>query len=547
MKKNSFFEGSFIATFGIIICKIIGLLYVIPFYAMITSKGAALYSFAYSIYTVFLSLSTSGIPIAMSKLVSEYNSLEYYNTKEKVFKYGKNIIIGLGIFFFIILMIFAPNIATFILGNNASGGNTVSDVTLVIRIISTALLIVPILSVTKGYIQGHKIMAPTSISNIIEQIIRVLVILVGCFISLKIMGTDEKIAIGISVFAATIGAFLAYIYIFIKMKKNKDLLTNNCEIKEEEKKYNAKYLIKQIILYALPFIIIDLLKSAYNLVDTFTITRTLTSLGYSQTVSDLTFATIATWGNKLSMIIISISMGITASLIPSLASDYVLKKDKEINKKVNQAIQILLFVTIPMTIGLCFLARPVWIVFYSYDPLSISVFQIFIFQAITFSLFSILLNITQTTNYTKITILTLFLSFIGNAILNIPMMHLLNNWNIAYQGASVATLITQIIPIIFLLIFIHKKLKVTYKQTIKIIIKVLLASGIMIFILYLLTFIYPLNTLTKFSSLLQTIIYSIVGIIVYIFLSFKLGIIKDIFENTTIVNKIKNKLKRKNT
>ena len=204
MKKNSFFEGSFIATFGIIVCKIIGLLYVIPFYAMITSKGAALYSFAYSIYTVFLSLSTSGIPIAMSKLVSEYNSLEYYNTKEKVFKYGKNIIIGLGIFFFIILMIFAPSIATFILGNNASGGNSVSDVTLVIRIISTALLIVPILSVSKGYIQGHKIMAPTSISNIIEQIIRVLVILVGCFISLKIIGTDEKIAIGISVFAATI-------------------------------------------------------------------------------------------------------------------------------------------------------------------------------------------------------------------------------------------------------------------------------------------------------------------------------------------------------
>ena len=125
-------------------------------------------------------------------------------------------------------------------------------------------------------------------------------------------------------------------------------------------------------------------------------------------------------------------------------------------------------------------------------------------------------------------------------------MHLLKNWNIAYQGASVATLITQIIPIIFLLIFIHQKLKVTYKQTFKIITKVLLASGIMIFILYLLTFIYPLNTLTKFSSLLQTIIYSIIGITIYIFLSFKLGIVKDIFENTTILNKIKKKLKRKN-
>ncbi len=546
MKKNNFFEGSFISTFGIIICKIIGLLYVIPFYAMITSKGAALYSFAYSIYTVFLSLSTSGIPIAMSKLVSEYNSLEYYHTKEKIYKLGKNIIIGLGIFFFIILMIFAPNLANFILGKNTSGGNTVEDVTLVIRIISSALLIVPILSVTKGYIQGHKYMTPTSISNIIEQIVRVLVILIGCFVSLKIIGTEEKVAISISVFAATIGAFLAYLYLIVKIKKNKKQFNNNIEIKKEETKITKKYLIKQIILYALPFIIIDLLKSAYNLVDTFTITRTLTSLGYSQNVADLTFATIATWGNKLSMIIISISIGITTSLIPSLASDFVLKKHKEINKKVNQAIQLLLVITIPMTIGIFFLARPVWIVFYSYDQLSINVFQLFIFQAITFSLFSVLLNITQTTNYTKVTILTLLFSFIGNAILNIPMMHLFNNFGIGYQGASVSTLITQIIPIIFLMYFINKKLKVNYKTTYKTTIKIIISSLAMLLVLYLISLIYPLNCITKSKALIQTTVYSIIGITIYLVLAVKLGIIKDIFGNSNILQRLKQKLHKKN-
>lgn len=547
LKKNNFFEGSFIATFGIIICKIIGLLYVIPFYAMITSKGAALYSFAYSIYTVFLSLSTSGIPIAMSKLVSEYNSLEYYHTKEKIYKLGKNIIVGLGIFFFIILIVSAPNLASFILGNNASGGNTVADVTLVIRIISTALLIVPILSVTKGYIQGHKYMTPTSISNIIEQIIRVAVILIGCFISLKIMGTDEKVAIAISVFAATIGAILAYLYLILKMKKNEKLFKNKTDIKIEEKKLTSKYLIKQIILYALPFIIIDLLKSAYNLVDTFTITRTLTSLGYSQTIADLTFATIATWGNKLSMIIISISIGITTSLIPSLASDYVLKDYKEINKKVNQAIQLLLFITIPMTIGLFFLASPVWIIFYSYDPISIEVFKLFIFQAITFSLFSVLLNITQTTNYTKVTILTLLFSFIGNAILNIPMMHLFDNFGIGYQGASVSTLITQIIPIVFLLFFINKKLKVSYKKTIISIAKVTLSSLIMLLSLFLLSKIYLLDCLTRGKALIQTIVYAIIGIVIYSVLAIKLGITKDIFGNSNILHKLKSKFIKKNT
>lgn len=548
MKKNNFFEGSFIATLGIVVCKIIGLLYVIPFYAMISSKGATLYSFAYSIYTVFLSLSTSGIPIAMSKLVSEYNSLEYYNTKEKVYKIGKYIIIGLGIFFFIVLMITAPSIANFILGKNSSGGNTVSDVAFVIRLISTALLVVPILSVTKGYLQGHKYMTPSSISNVIEQIIRVAVILIGCFVSLKIMGLEEKIAIGISVLAATIGAFFAYIYLYIKLKKNHEIKKiSDIEKKSDETKYTSKYLIKQIFLYALPFIVIDLLKSSYNLVDTFTITRTLSSLGYSNEVTDLTFATIATWGNKLSMIIISISMGITASLIPSLASDYVLKKQNEINNKVNGAIRLLLFITIPMTIGLCFLAHPIWIVFYSYDTLSISVFKVFIFQAITFSLFSVLLNITQTTNFTKATILTLLASFIGNALLNIPMMKLFDIWKIGYQGASISTLITQIIPIIFLMIFIAKKLKVNYKKTFIIIAKITISSLIMLLVLFLFTKIYPLNTLTKGKSLIQTIVYSIIGMVVYLICVIKMGVIKEIFNNSNILNKLKNKIKTKNT
>lgn len=542
MKKNSFFEGSFIATLGIVICKIIGLLYVIPFYALITTKGSVLYSFAYSIYTVFLSLSTSGIPIAMSKLISEYNSLEYYYTKEKVYKLGRNIIIILGTLFFIILMITAPSIAKFILGNNSSGGNTVEDVALVIRIISTALLIVPTLSVTKGYIQGHNIMTPTSISNVIEQIARVAVILIGCYVSLKIIGTEEKIAIGISVFAATIGAFLAYLYLLIKMKKNKKLFNKKEKIKEIEKKFTTKYLIKQIIYYALPFIIIDVLKSAYNLVDTVTITRTLTSLGYTEEVTNLTFSTIATWGNKLSMIVISISMGITASLIPSLASDYVLKKQTEINKKVNQAIQLLLFITLPMTLGLCFLARDIWIIFYSYDPISIEVFQLFIFQAITFSLFSILLNITQTTNNTKTTILTLLASFIGNALLNIPMMKLMHTFNLGYQGASVSTLITQIIPIIFLLFFIKKKLKVNYKSTIINVTKITFSSLIMLLILFLLSLIYPINALTKINALIQTIIYACLGITIYTFLSIKLNISNNII--LTIINKIKKKLKK---
>ena len=86
MKKNSFIEGAFVATVSILLCKVLGLLYVIPFYDIIGNKGGALYSYAYSIYAIFLSLSTCGIPVAVAKLVSEYNALENYSLKEKILK-----------------------------------------------------------------------------------------------------------------------------------------------------------------------------------------------------------------------------------------------------------------------------------------------------------------------------------------------------------------------------------------------------------------------------------------------------------------------------
>ncbi len=318
-------------------------------------------------------------------------------------------------------------------------------------------------------------------------------------------------------------------------KNNKKQFNKKVPRTEGELKYTTKFLLKQIVLYALPFIIIDLLKSSYNLVDTLTVVRTLNNLGYSSEVANLTYSIISTWGNKLSMIIISISIGISTSLIPSLASDFVTKNEENINKKVNQAIQVLLFITIPMTFGIWFLARPIWIIFYSYDYLSIEIFKVFIFQALTYSLFSILLNITQTTNYTKTTILTLFISFIANAILNIPMMYLCHNlWHIGYQGASLSTLITQILPSIYLLYFIHKHLKVSYKKTVINCIKIIICTFIVIVFLKLLTYIYPINVINKIPAIIQTGIYSTIGILIYFITIYKSGVLKDIFKGNLI-------------
>ena len=94
MKKNGFLSGAFVSTAGVIICKIIGLLYVIPFYQIIGTQGGALYSYAYTIYSLFLTLSSQGIPVAMSKIVSEYNAKNYQWSKEKAYRMVRNLMVA---------------------------------------------------------------------------------------------------------------------------------------------------------------------------------------------------------------------------------------------------------------------------------------------------------------------------------------------------------------------------------------------------------------------------------------------------------------------
>ena len=175
MKKSSFIEGTVIATIAIIITKILGMLYVIPFYAMVGVQGSALYAYAYNIYVIFLDISSAGLPVAMSKIIKEYNTLGMLDAKVRAYKLGKRVVNFVSVAAFICLFLFAGNIASLILGD-LQGGNTINDVAFVIRCVSFAILVIPFLSISKGYLQGHNIINVSSISQVIEQVVRIAVI-----------------------------------------------------------------------------------------------------------------------------------------------------------------------------------------------------------------------------------------------------------------------------------------------------------------------------------------------------------------------------------
>ena len=543
LNKNSFMQGAFIATLGIVISKILGMIYVIPFYAVIGESGGALYGYAYNIYSIFLSISTAGIPLAISTITSEYTTLGQFANKEKTFKIAKKYLTVIGVICFLVLFVFARGIAFLIIGNN-TGGNSIEDITMAIRAISLSILVVPTLSVYRGYLQGHKYITPTSKSQVLEQIIRVSIIILGSFLAIKVFNLETKYAVCIALFGATVGSIASWLYLVLVRRKHKEEI--NADVDISKATIRGKTILKTVLLVSYPFIFCDVCKSLYNSVDTFFVVRTLTSLGYETTVAESVMSVISTWGNKLNMIVIAIGTGFAVSLVPNITQSLVLKDYKDVNKKINQTFKTLLYITIPMTFGLSFLSVPVWNSFYGPSTYGPVVFKFSILVALV----SVLLSANQIVGLTlkeyKILLPSVIAGLLLNAILDVPLMVLISRLGgHAFYGATLSTCLGHILTIGLTLRFIKKKYSLNYNPSIKTGIKSFFATFIMLLMLYVMSIIFPLSNPSRIISILIVIVYALVGGLIYFAITYYMGLFNNVFGKDFINNiLIKVKLKK---
>ena len=431
MKKSNFVEGAVIASIAIILTKIIGVLYVIPFYSIIGEQGGALYGYAYNIYNVFLIMSTAGIPLAISKITSEYNTLKMIKEKTYLFHITNKFIKIFSLISFLVCFICAKPLANLIIGD-ITGGNTIEDVTFVIRCVSFALLVVPTLSITRGYLQGHKYIAASSLSQVFEQVIRVAVILGGSFFALKVFDLSITSAVGVAVFGAFFGAITGYLYLVNKSKKLEKYKDNKGLSKEEKKE-----VIKKIVSYILPFILISISGSIYNSTDMILLIKGLNNIGMSANDIENISSIFTTWGHKLVSIVTSIGTGIIISLIPNLVSSYVKKDMNAVNKEFNKALQILFFIILPISLFVSLFAREIWNIFYGYNYYGPIVMQYLFIVAFFDASFTMTCSALQGLSKKRLIYISVLVGLGVNASLDLPLIYLFNNLGIyPFYGCS---------------------------------------------------------------------------------------------------------------
>jgi O-antigen/teichoic acid export membrane protein len=536
--SSKLIRGTFILTLGTFISKFLGLFYVIPFDDLLKGheEGASLYQYGYVPYTIFLTVATAGVPLAVSKFVSKYNAIGEYAVGRKLFKSGLLLMTLTGVVSFLIMYAFAPIFAEMTIKSDEQV-ISVAQVTTVIRAVSFALIIIPFMSLIRGFFQGHQSMGPTAVSQVIEQIVRIVFLLGGIYVVLNILDGTVTTAISVATFAAFVGGLAslgALIWYWFKRKPHLDELLEEDRGNEE---ISLKAMYKEIIAYSIPFIFVGLANPLFQLVDQITFNTAMADIGNAK-VSDHAFAVLNFYTHKLVIIPVSLATAFSMTLIPLITTSYTSGDRKTMRRNIDQTFQILLFLTVPAALGLALLAEPMYTLFYHSDALGTSILRSYAPVAILFALFAVTAAILQGIDEQKFTIFSLLVGLLLKLVLNIPLIRLFET-----QGAVLATTIGYAVAILINLYVIKKyaryQFRLILRRTMFIgALNTVMAGVVLVLYGVLVKFLSPE---TGFQSIILVAICGGVGALVYFYLSLRSKLADKLFGDK--ISKIRSKLR----
>lgn len=539
--QKKMFRGTFLLTAATFTTQILGMLYLIPFYSILGGEeNLALYGYAYTPYTIMLSIAAAGVPGAVSKFVAKYNALGAYETSQKLYKSSLVVMMVSGILAFLALYFMAPVIAE---AQSAAGGGgehrwSTEDITSIIRVISFAVIVVPFMATWRGIFQGHESFGPTSVSSVVEQILRIAVLLSGAFIVINVMDGSIKTANEIAVFAAFIGAVGATVTLAVFWRKRKPFMAE--QRKQDTSGIDLSYgeMYKEIIRYGLPFIIVSVSIPVVLFIDQMTHNNALTLAGVPGSVQDSWFGMLNLTTHKLVMIPTAFASAFAITILPFITKNYQQKLFDNVHSQVKSMILMLLFFVIPAGIGMMILSAPIYTSFYSYNEVGIMILTFYAPVSIIISLFSVTCSIVQGIDKQHLTFYVVIVMLVIKAAINIPLI-----MNFYTVGAVMGTAIALGAGVIMNLIIIKKHGKIRFRAFVAPIFQIIVCALAMLLAVELVYYLLMINIdeMTTLNSVLTLLITVPAGVLVYLFISFKTGLADEVLGDRA--GKIRQKVK----
>ncbi|CUU45189.1 MULTISPECIES: putative polysaccharide biosynthesis protein [Clostridium] len=340
MKKQSLIRGSIILGVAGILTRFLGLFFRWPLIMLIGDEGIGYYQMSYPLYMFFIAMA-SGVPVAISKMISEKNATNDIYGSFEVMKESAILMTIIGTGTTLALFFFAKPIVSFLKWDSKAYYSLIG--------ISFAPIVISFVTIFRGFFQGLQNMTPSAISQIIEQIGRVIF---GVGLAVFLLPRGIEYSAGGAAFGATAGAVLGGAYLYSNYKRVK-------------KRYAIKRIksnpeiLNTILKIAIPISLGTTVSSIMNLIDSILVPQKLLDAGFTNVQSTVLYAQLTGKASVIVNIPLTLSMAICTSLIPIIAENFILKKQKELKSKIDASMKMASVIAIPCTFGLFFLAEPV--------------------------------------------------------------------------------------------------------------------------------------------------------------------------------------------
>lgn len=425
--QETMVKGSAWMTFGSIFSRILGAVYIIPWYAWMGNHGNianALTAKSYNVYSLFIIVSTAGIPGAIAKQVAKYNALNEYGIGRQLYRRGLVLMAIFGVACAALMYFAAPVLAADdILGAIFHGANSDPAQVAVMRSLSYALLLIPILSIMRGYFQGYADMMPPAMSQLVEQVARVGWMLFTAYLIMQIQHGSYVKAVVQSNLAAAIGAVFGILLLVWFLYRRRNTLNNLIANSNNAIKISTFEIFKEIINQSIPFIIIDSGITLFQLVDQYTFPTMIKMFVHtSQVQVDTWYALFGLNANKLIMIIISLATAMAVTAIPLLSGAHAQRNYRSIANQIENILELFFFVMMPAALGMAAISIPMYTIFYGFDLLGSRILYISAFTAISLGAFTVLMAILQGLSENGLAIKYLVLGLIIKLAVQLPMI-----------------------------------------------------------------------------------------------------------------------------
>lgn len=499
-KKDGFMKGVLALMFSQVLIKILGLISKI----FLTNKegfgdvGNGIYGSGYQIYAMLLTISSIGVPNAISKLISEKVAVDDYKGAHRIFRIALVTFGIIGLTGTLILFFGAGAIANSI---------EVPEAALSLQVLSPSITFVTIASVLRGYFNGLDKVSVTAKSQSLEQVFKTLITILAVeFIGMR-TGLDTKLMAAGANLATTLSVLLSFLYILMYYRNFRKIVMPKIKETTNYKYDKVKRIVKNILIVSIPITLSAIMSTLSKVVDIVTVVKGLKTF-LPDTLAKAQYGILSGKVDTLATLPLSFNIAFATALVPSVAGLMAKGDTKTSGKRISLSLLITMIIGLPCTFGMMVFAQPILNLLFPNAPDGGFLLQIFSLTII----FAVLMQTTngalQGLGRIMVPAITSFIGVMLKLILNLILVP---NPNFGVNGAAIASVVNNFFAFLLSFIVLRKTIKLNL-NFVKFILKPAIATLAMCVCSY---YLYTI-LLGIISVKLATILAIIIAVIIYL-------------------------------